>query len=110
MTTADGVTRGEAVEAAARWRPAVPAWRVLPSRALGALGRALAGVETILGETQSVPRSEAAAWLGARVDATSIPPDRASEGGIRLLDAMQARGLTFRYVALAGMNAGASFW
>ena len=78
----------------------------IAARALSVLARALGGVETILGETQPVTRAEAAQWLSARVGETSVPPAGASEAGIRVLDAMQARGLTFRYVALAGMNAG----
>jgi ATP-dependent helicase/nuclease subunit B len=36
----------------------------------------------------------------------TVPPASATTSGIRILDAMQARGLTFRHVALVGMNAG----
>jgi hypothetical protein len=61
-------------------------------------------VETILEDARKVSRREALAWLDARVDeATTVP---AETGGIRILDAMQARGLTFSHVGLAGMNAG----
>jgi hypothetical protein len=39
------------------------------------------------------------------VDATTVPPEGHDGAGPRLLDAMQARGMTFDHVALAGMNA-----
>jgi PD-(D/E)XK nuclease superfamily protein len=67
---------------------------------------AMRSLEVDLGDTRDVPAAEAAAFLTARVDATTIPPDGSSGGGPRLLDAMQARGLTFEAVGLVGMNAG----
>jgi ATP-dependent helicase/nuclease subunit B len=63
-------------------------------------------VETLLGDDRALPRGEAFAWLEARVDAATAPPEGADGGGVRVLDAMQARGLTFSHLELAGMNAG----
>jgi RecB family exonuclease len=64
------------------------------------------GVETVLGDARKVSLAEARAWLDARVDAATVPPDGADGGGIRILDAMQSRGLTFTRLGLAGMNGG----
>ena len=63
-------------------------------------------IETFLGDHRAVARKEALAWLNARVDAARRPPDGAEGGGVRILDAMQARGMTFAHVGLAGMNTG----
>ncbi len=66
----------------------------------------MSGIERILGDDRLVDESEAREWLSARVDAATIAPAGAGIGGIHVLDAMQARGLTFGHVHLIGMNAG----
>jgi hypothetical protein len=63
-------------------------------------------VETLLGDRRALPRGEAVGWLEARIDAATSPPEGGDGGGVRILDAMQARGLTFSHVELCGMNAG----
>jgi RecB family exonuclease len=63
-------------------------------------------LESILGDDRTVARGEALSWLDARVDAASIAPEQGDGGGVRILDAMQARGLTFSHLTLAGMNTG----
>ncbi len=63
-------------------------------------------VETWLAPGREVSRREALAWLDARADAATLPPGGAEGGGVRILDAMQARGLTFGSLGLVGMNAG----
>ena len=73
---------------------------------LQALFQSMRGVETLLGEGRALPRAEAVGWLEARVDAATSPLESANGGGVRILDAMQARGLTFSHLELAGMNAG----
>jgi RecB family exonuclease len=73
------------------------------------LSRVLASmreIETLLGDDRRVSRGEALAWLDARADAATLPPEGADGGGVRILDAMQARGLTFTHLGLAGMNTG----
>ncbi|HZN53797.1 MAG TPA: PD-(D/E)XK nuclease family protein [Candidatus Polarisedimenticolaceae bacterium] len=77
-----------------------------PARALAAAIATLAERETVLGDAAAIPHEEALAWVRSRLDAATIAPAGAEGGGIRLLDAMQARGLTFRRLALVGMNAG----
>ena len=73
---------------------------------LAHLLQSMRDVETILGDDRPISRGEALAWLNARVDAAKRPPDAADGGGVRILDAMQARGLTFSHVAILGMNSG----
>jgi RecB family exonuclease len=77
-----------------------------PNAALSRLFQSMREVETILGDDRKIPRGEALAWLDARLDAATIPPDGAEGCGVRILDAMQARGLTFSHVGLLGLNAG----
>ncbi len=74
------------------------------ARIRGLLG-AMATIETVMGDVAPVATDEALGWLESGVDASTIPPAGARGGGIRLMDAMQARGLTFREVVLVGMNA-----
>jgi hypothetical protein len=95
-----------AFEVAARETFGGERWEEPAGRALGSLIARLGEIETLLDERRAVPRKDAFAWLDARVDAETLPPEGADAGGIRILDAMQARGLTFRHVALVGMNAG----
>ena len=82
------------------------AWAGRAGRAVAALVASLGRLESWLGDARRVPRSEALAWLEGQIDAASLPPEEADGAGPRILDAMQARGLTFGHVALAGMNAG----
>jgi len=74
--------------------------------ALAPLYAAMRGIAELLGDDRPVSRREAASWLEARADATRVRPAGADGGGVRVLDAMQARGLTFAQLNLAGMNAG----
>jgi RecB family exonuclease len=82
------------------------------ARAAGGAGKlepllgAMKDVESVLGDDRAVSRSEALAWLQARADAATVLPDGAEGAGVRILDAMQARGLTFAELNLLGMNAG----
>lgn len=64
----------------------------------------MASVERDLGDDRRVEHEEAVAWLEASVDASAIGLGGTS--GVAILDLMQARGLTFRHVALVGLNAG----
>jgi hypothetical protein len=70
------------------------------------LFQSMRGVEALLGDGRALPRAEAVGWLEARVNATTAPPEGGDGGGVRILDAMQARGLTFSHVELAGLNSG----
>jgi RecB family exonuclease len=73
---------------------------------LAGLLQSMREVETILGDDRKVSREKALAWLDARADAATLPPEEADGAAVRILDAMQARGLTFSHVGLVGMNAG----
>ncbi len=73
---------------------------------LSGLFESMRDVETILGDHRRVSRDKALAWLDARADAATRAPDGADGPGVRILDAMQARGLTFAHVSLLGLNAG----
>jgi RecB family exonuclease len=77
-----------------------------PVGPLAQLLSSLREVETLLGDDRRVARGEALAWLDASADAATLPPEGADGGGVRLLDAMQARGLTFAHLGLLGMNTG----
>jgi RecB family exonuclease len=74
--------------------------------ALAGIWESMRGIAGVLDDDRKVSRAEAIAWLDARVDATSVAPKRSAPGGVQILDAMQARGLTFDHLGLAGMNAG----
>ncbi len=63
-------------------------------------------LESWLGDGRRVPFADALAWLDQAADATEELPHRDDAGGLRVLDALQARGLTFERVHLLGMNAG----
>ena len=73
---------------------------------LSGLFQSMREIETILGDDRTVPREKALAWLDARADAATLAPDGAEGSGVRIVDAMQARGLTFSHVGLLGLNAG----
>jgi ATP-dependent helicase/nuclease subunit B len=125
--------RGE-VSRIARALAALDAWfRRKPARAWGehadrieAALRELLGQDTaadtppvrwvleLLEETRRVPAvtgaedaspAEVLEWLERAVDETELPHGEEDLGGIRVLDAMQARGLTFRRVFLLGVHA-----
>jgi hypothetical protein len=81
-------------------------WNAPSGRAVSGLLDALRDVEILLDDSRAVPRHEALAWLDARIDAATLPPEGAGGPGIRVLDAMQARALTFDRVAIVGMNSG----
>jgi ATP-dependent helicase/nuclease subunit B len=85
-------------------RLAVPEHRA--ADALREIVGEMALLETLLGERAPVPLSEARSWLELAVDACRIPVAGDDTGGIRVLDVMQLRGLTFRRVHLIGMNEG----
>ena len=72
---------------------------------LASLLECIRELESVLGDDRAVARREAADWIDARAEASTVPPDGADGTGIRILDAMQARGLTFSHLGLAGMNA-----
>lgn len=102
---------GESESGPRRWSEHADAFVSLAGEGAGneALSRLLENaraIETVLGDDRLVSRREAHAWLDARADATNIPPETDGDGGIRILDAMQARGITFAQLSLAGMNAG----
>jgi RecB family exonuclease len=73
---------------------------------LQTLFQSMRGVETLLGDGRALPRGEAVGWLEARIDAAKSPAEGGEGRGVRILDVMQARGLTFSHVELVGMNAG----
>jgi ATP-dependent helicase/nuclease subunit B len=66
----------------------------------------MARVERIAGDRREVSLAEAAAWFLGALEGTAVRWRARDDGGVRVLDAMQARGLTFRWVALLGMHGG----
>lgn len=73
---------------------------------LGELLDELPLLETVVGDDRRVPFAELCAWLGEAVDSCALTLQREDTGGIRVLDAMQLRGLTFKRVFLLGLNSG----
>jgi ATP-dependent helicase/nuclease subunit B len=73
---------------------------------LRALFDEMASLETVVGERRAVPFARMRSWLEEAVQSARIAPWERDEGGIRVLDAMQFRGLTFERVFLLGMNGG----
>ena len=63
-------------------------------------------LETVVGDTGTVGFTEMRHWLEAAIDRTERMPHRKDNGGIRVLDMMQLRGLTCRHLFLVGMNSG----
>jgi len=61
-------------------------------------------LEEILDGGARVPLTELLEWVEHAVSATEIPFEETDPGGIRVLDVMQARGMTFERVWLIGMN------
>jgi ATP-dependent helicase/nuclease subunit B len=63
-------------------------------------------LECLGGDRREVSFDEARAWLEEAVDAGTMTLQREDGGGIRVLDAMQLRGLTFERIHLMGLNSG----
>jgi ATP-dependent helicase/nuclease subunit B len=81
-----------------------------PEEPIGAFAGLLAemrALKEVLGDGRPVPFAEMVAWLEEAVGDATLSPRRSDDGGLRVLDAMQARGLTFERVLLVGMNSGA---
>lgn len=68
--------------------------------------RALGDFERLLGDAEPVAFETAVGRLERLADRTSLDAIEPSPGGVAVLDAMQARGLTFDDVHLLGLNAG----
>ena len=66
----------------------------------------MARVELIAGDRREVTLAQASAWFLSALEGTAGRWRAHDDGGLRVLDAMQARGLTFRWVALLGMHSG----
>jgi superfamily I DNA/RNA helicase/RecB family exonuclease len=75
-------------------------------RLLGEILLDMERLETWLLDRRRVPFGEAVDWLEQAVDQAEHKPKSEDRGGIRVLDALPARGLTFEHVQLLGMNAG----
>jgi len=66
----------------------------------------MASLESVIGETDDIPFGRMRSWLEEAAQASQFAPWSRDRGGIRVLDAMQFRGLTFERVFLLGMNSG----
>lgn len=77
-----------------------------PHRALLDLVDTMERIETALGDGRPVPFAEMTEWLERAVDRTDLPCEEDDLGGVRVLDAMQARGLTYEVLLLVGMQSG----
>jgi RecB family exonuclease len=77
-----------------------------PVRAFLEHVRGMADAEALLGDTREVPFGEMVDWLERAVSGDTTQDRTLDDGGFRVLDAMQARGLTFRSVLLLGFHAG----
>ena len=73
---------------------------------LHALLESMGDLERLVGDQRAIPFDEAREWLERAVDATTLALAGADAGGIRVLDAPQLRGLTFRQIHVIGMNGG----
>ena len=63
-------------------------------------------LETLVGDDRVIRFDEVRAWLVDAVQGSEPPLRRQDDGGFRVLDAMQLRGLTFRHVHFLGLNSG----
>jgi ATP-dependent helicase/nuclease subunit B len=63
-------------------------------------------LEQVSGDTRRVRFAAAREWLAQAADRAELPARLEDRGGLRVLDLMQARGLTFRRVHFLGLNAG----
>jgi RecB family exonuclease len=66
----------------------------------------MARLETVVGDRREVPFRNVRDWVVEAAQGTELTLRAEDNGGIRVLDAMQARAQTFRQVHLLGMNAG----
>jgi ATP-dependent helicase/DNAse subunit B len=66
----------------------------------------MAELEQLVGDTRAVEFEQMRTWLEDAVGAARLTLGRDDDGGIRVLDAMQLRGLTFGHVHLLGLNSG----
>lgn len=67
---------------------------------------AMNDLERLASDRRELTFQEALEWLEQAVSSTTLTLRRGDDGGIRVLDAMQLRGLTFRHVHLLGMTSG----
>ncbi len=81
--------------------PGAEAWGTLPQ-----LFDEMRRLESLVGDRRLRTYSEMRGWLEDAVDGEEQGLFESDRGGIRVLDAMQARGLTFRQVHLLGLNGG----
>jgi ATP-dependent helicase/nuclease subunit B len=80
--------------------------RTAAGQALGALLDEMESLDSLDVGPDPIPFAKVRGWLQDAVNLPEFSPWRGDRGGIRVLDAMQARGLTFRRVYLLGMNSG----
>jgi ATP-dependent helicase/nuclease subunit B len=74
--------------------------------ALHGLLEEMRGMSEVLGDSSTIPLARARAWLEEAIDGCRLAPRRADDDGLRVLDLMQMRGLTFDHVFFVGMNSG----
>lgn len=74
--------------------------------ALRGLLEEMRGLAVVAGHEGPVPFGAMRRWLEDAVDGAELAPNREDRGGLRVLDAMQLRGLTCKRLALIGMNSG----
>jgi ATP-dependent helicase/nuclease subunit B len=63
-------------------------------------------LDVLLEPGRPVPFDEVLRWLEETVDSFEVPQHRDDNGGIRVLDATQLRGLTCRHLHFLGLNSG----
>ena len=73
---------------------------------IGSLLSEMRSLETIVGEGGAVSFGDMRRWLETAIDRTERMPHRRDNGGIRVLDMMQLRGITCRRLFVVGMNSG----
>ncbi len=73
---------------------------------VAALLAEMRSLETIVGERRNVTFAEMRRWLETAIDRTERMPHNRDNGGIRVLDMMQLRGITCRRLHLVGLNSG----
>ncbi|MCP3980871.1 MAG: hypothetical protein GY716_16335 [bacterium] len=66
----------------------------------------MARLESVVGDRRKIEFAAMVVWLEDAVDRSELVQQEFDGGGIRVLDAMQLRGLTFHTVQLLGMNSG----
>jgi ATP-dependent helicase/nuclease subunit B len=76
------------------------------SRPLLGLLEEMKRLDDLRGTASPVSFREAVDWLRDAVDGVEVHPHGDDRGGFRVLDAMQARGMTFRRIYLLGFHAG----